>query len=422
MRKVPTQGANGPKRCPRLIVMADLSELWNAISKSLPPYFLGTLASAAFGAFAGAWINSSIQAKKTAVAELNNVNSAIALCISMCNNSLAFKRQFVAPMHEAYERVRKEHDKTIAARREAQNAPFGARAELQTLMPLKLPTEALERYVFEKISIRSRALAAAVQLVGSIDGLANAIESRNELIAEFRETPVDQRLAKYLGLGSAEGVVDHRYRATVAGIFDQTNDCIFFSRTLAEDLLKYGRRLRRRHHRRFRFGLPKLDQLDWSRAEAGGLMPGAELYKPWLDGFKAAPSSWSRLIAWLRKPFRKGRTRAGSAKPSLSDSNVIRPKAEFRPSRDRVLIRSIDASHKTAGGIIIPDFARDTQQGHILAIGSGARDNRGRLIPIDLKIGDQVLFQKGAGVPINLEGENLLIMNETDIMGVTLTR
>jgi chaperonin GroES len=400
----------------------DLSELWNTISQSLPPYFLGTLASAAFGAFAGAWINSRIQAKKTAVAELNSVNSAIALCVSMCNSSLAFKRQFVAPMHEAYERVRKEYDKTIAARREGLNAPFNPRAELQTLMLPKMPTEAFERYVFEKISIRGRALAAAVQLVGSIDGLANAIKTLNELIAEFRETPPDQRLAKYLSLRSAEGVVDDRYRAAVAGIFDQTNDCIFFSRILAEDLLKYGHRLRVRYHRRFRFGLPKLDQADWSKAETAGLMPSAELYKAWLDGFKPAPSSWRRLIAWLRRPFRKGRTRAGSTKPSLSDTNVTKAKAEFHPSRDRVLIRRIDADQKTAGGIIIPDFARDTQQGHILAIGSGARDKRGRMIPIDLKIGDKVLFLKGAGVEINLERENLLIMNESDIMGVTLPR
>jgi hypothetical protein len=88
--------------------MSDLSGLWNTISQSLPPYFVGTLASAAFGAFAGAWINSRIQAKKTAVAELNSVSSALMLCVSICNSSIGFKRQFVAPMHDAYERVRKE--------------------------------------------------------------------------------------------------------------------------------------------------------------------------------------------------------------------------------------------------------------------------------------------------------------------------
>jgi hypothetical protein len=85
----------------------DLSELWNNISQSLPPYFFGTLASAAFGAFAGAWINSRIQTKRTAVAELNSVSSAALLCVAICNSSIAFKRQFVAPMHDAYEQVRK---------------------------------------------------------------------------------------------------------------------------------------------------------------------------------------------------------------------------------------------------------------------------------------------------------------------------
>jgi hypothetical protein len=226
------------------------------------------------------------------------------LCISICNISIAFKRQFVAPMHEAYERVRMNYEKKLTVKGEGPNT-FALRADLQTLMLQKMPTEVLERYVFEKISVRGRALAAAVQLVGSIEGLANAIANRNEIIAEFRGTSPDQRLAKFLGLRSAEGVVDGRYRASVAGIFDQTNDCIFFSRILADDLLKYGNRLRRRHRRRFRLGLPKLDGADWSSVEAAGLMPSAELYKAWTDGFKLVPSIWQRLMIWPRKLFDK---------------------------------------------------------------------------------------------------------------------
>ncbi len=220
--------------------MIDLSALGSSISKSLPPYFLGTLGSAAFGAFAGAWINNRIQAKKTALAELNGVSSATMLGVSICNSCLGFKRQFVAPMHERFVQLRNGYDQEVIARKEGRTTNFVASVELQTLMLPKMPTELLERHVFEKISIRGRALAAAVQLASSIEGLAKAIENRNGLIDEFRELPQDRRLSFYLGLRSAEGIIDDRYGATIRGIFDQTNDCIFFSRILAEDLLKYG--------------------------------------------------------------------------------------------------------------------------------------------------------------------------------------
>ena len=91
----------------------------------------------------------------------------------------------------------------------------------------------------------------------------------------------------------------------------------------------------------------------------------------------------------------------------------------FCPLHDRVLVRRIDAEEKTAGGIIIPDTAREKpQQGQILAAGPGGRDEAGKLIPIDLKVGDKVLFGKWSGTEVKLDGEDLLIMKESDVMGV----
>ena len=91
----------------------------------------------------------------------------------------------------------------------------------------------------------------------------------------------------------------------------------------------------------------------------------------------------------------------------------------FRPLHDRVVVRRIEAEEKTAGGIIIPDTAREKpQQGQIIAAGPGGRDEAGKLIPIDLKIGDKVLFGKWSGTEVKLDGEDLLIMKESDIMGV----
>ena len=92
---------------------------------------------------------------------------------------------------------------------------------------------------------------------------------------------------------------------------------------------------------------------------------------------------------------------------------------KFRPLHDRVVVKRIDAEAKTAGGIIIPDTAKEKpSEGEILAVGPGGRDEAGKLIPIDLAVGDRVLFGKWSGSEVKIEGEDLLIMSESDVMGV----
>ena len=94
-------------------------------------------------------------------------------------------------------------------------------------------------------------------------------------------------------------------------------------------------------------------------------------------------------------------------------------KTKFRPLHDRVVVRRIDAQEKTKGGIIIPDTAQEKpQEGEVIAVGPGGRDENGKLIPIDLKTGNRVLFGKWSGTEVKLDGEELLIMKESDIMGV----
>ena len=94
-------------------------------------------------------------------------------------------------------------------------------------------------------------------------------------------------------------------------------------------------------------------------------------------------------------------------------------KSRFRPLHDRVVVKRIDAEEKTKGGIIIPDTAKEKpQEGEVVAVGPGARDESGKLIPIDLKAGDLVLFGKWSGTEVKIDGQDLLIMKESDIMGV----
>ena len=96
---------------------------------------------------------------------------------------------------------------------------------------------------------------------------------------------------------------------------------------------------------------------------------------------------------------------------------------KFRPLHDRVVVKRIEAEEKTKGGIIIPDTAKEKpQEGEVVAVGPGGRDDSGKLIPLDLKVGDRILFGKWSGTEIKMQGEEVLIMKESDVMGVVESR
>ncbi|WP_298424219.1 co-chaperone GroES [Rhodoblastus sp.] len=91
----------------------------------------------------------------------------------------------------------------------------------------------------------------------------------------------------------------------------------------------------------------------------------------------------------------------------------------FRPLHDRVVVKRLDSEAKTKGGIIIPDTAKEKpQEGEVVSVGAGARDESGKLVPLDVKAGDRVLFGKWSGTEVKIDGEDLLIMKESDILGV----
>jgi len=92
---------------------------------------------------------------------------------------------------------------------------------------------------------------------------------------------------------------------------------------------------------------------------------------------------------------------------------------KFRPLHDRIVARRIEPEERTKGGIIIPDTAKEKpQQGEVIAVGPGARDETGKLVPLDVKAGDRVLFGKWSGTEVRIDGEDLLIMKESDVMGI----
>ncbi len=100
----------------------------------------------------------------------------------------------------------------------------------------------------------------------------------------------------------------------------------------------------------------------------------------------------------------------------LSWSNLL---MKFRPLHDRIVVKRVDSDTKTTGGIIIPDtVAEKPQEGEVVAVGPGARDETGKVIPIELKKGDKILFGKWSGTEVKIDGQELLIMKESDVMGV----
>jgi chaperonin GroES len=94
-------------------------------------------------------------------------------------------------------------------------------------------------------------------------------------------------------------------------------------------------------------------------------------------------------------------------------------KIKFRPLHDRVVVRRLESEEKTKGGIIIPDTAKEKpQEGEVVAVGSGARDDNGKVVALEVKAGDRILFGKWSGTEVKLDGEDYLIMKESDIMGI----
>src|SRR6476620_4965098 len=114
-----------------------------------------------------------------------------------------------------------------------------------------------------------------------------------------------------------------------------------------------------------------------------------------------------------------GNLRAPFNQKVQTDQLVMEDTMKFRPLHDRVVVKRIDAEAKSAGGIIIPDTAQEKpSQGEVVAVGPGGRDEAGKLIPIDIKVGDRVLFGKWSGTEVKIDGQDLLIMKESDIMGI----
>jgi hypothetical protein len=259
-----------------------------------------------FGAVLGAWITGRRDTKRQVIEELNSLRAARAICFSICNKFLALKSQHILDLHRDYFLDREELQAAHAVA-QAGGAPaiVQVRADYQTLTPIWFPIEGLQRLMFDKINVGGRGLVTAIELISAIDAITKAIEYRNQLCAEFlNKPPQNQReiVERYFGIPSAaRSAVDERFVMSVNALYNQTDDCIFYSRSLAEELFAYNLRRWRRYRWRYRLRLPKPAPEDWSLAISRGLMPHSERYASWERGFRSTQSWRSRVVTWWKR-------------------------------------------------------------------------------------------------------------------------
>jgi hypothetical protein len=274
--------------------MSILSEFFHQVA---PKDGWGTaFVTAGLGAFVGGWVAGRAFTKRAVVTELNALSAALTLCFAISNKFIALKLQHVAAMKQRFDQVQREHAEFVRHPKQARGQ-FRFQADFQTLVPMLVPIDELKKIVFEKTSIRGRGLVALVDLTSTIEGLSEAMVSRTALADEIRNRANktdDDVAALYFGLRLPNGHIDERYPTNLEAICKQTDDCIFFSRILATELVQYGNSLRRKHMWKYWLGIPRMQDADWSRAQAAGALPKDSDYEKWLAGFRSA-NRWEKI-------------------------------------------------------------------------------------------------------------------------------
>jgi hypothetical protein len=291
----------------------DLWLVFAEVRQSVPPPVKTALAAAA-GAIFGAWLTSRSRTKKEIVDDLKAVRTAFAVAVTICNKAMALKRQHVAQMKMRY-------DESIAAHKAEAKAPSGrphqVSLDLAIISRTKFPDDILAKLIFEKSSIGERGVIIALELSTAIENLNYACDFRTGLIDELRKEPelTDEQLAqRYLGIEQARGQTDVRFFHSMEMLSLYTDDCIFFSKMLADELLVYGRKLRNRNRWKYRLPVGKMKGADWSMADRENLIPSPERYRDWTRIFKKQQTIIGSLKAWLDR-----RRRAINEAPSPTE-------------------------------------------------------------------------------------------------------
>jgi hypothetical protein len=181
--------------------------------------------------------------------------------------------------------------------------------DLVTIPSIPIPVSSLERYVFERLSLQGRALAAAAELISAHELFNDMMDRRNKLSEEISSSgrDIQETLKLFYGEFSEGNLASSRYSSIMENIDTYANDCIFFSDVLCKDLLSYGAKIRRENSR---FKLPKLPVVNWDYSRSAGLIPNASDYEGWLRGFPEKEGWFRRIKGMVYRKVRRGERRA----------------------------------------------------------------------------------------------------------------
>lgn len=281
-----------------------LNDLWVSVSSWLTwentkafgnSSFFTSLIGALAGAFAGAYAAQRIAERKKIreelIKEIRNTNAAIMSAFDISNSLLSLKKQHVKSLKENFDTARAQlikHKIQLDSGEIQSDKTFFFKGDLQTLPRTQLPVDILRNQVFERLTVGGRPLSLVTSLIQSIELLNSSIDMRNQLIEKYQKTKATENQnfpAFYFGLPYAVGHVDLNYPNAVDGIYNYTDDGIFYSQLLCRDLNDHGKSLAEDFKKQFRTKAPRINEADFQKAQAAGLMPADEAYADWLQCF-----------------------------------------------------------------------------------------------------------------------------------------
>lgn len=276
---------------------------WQAVMTFLNSAFTTSLVGAMFGALAGAIAAQRIanrsKEREHFSAQLRITNSAIMSAFVIANAALSIKKQYIKNLFDNYKAQKAAHDEhkqKIDAGELPTGTPFDLALDLREINMQKVPIEALEAQVFERLSIDGRPLALTAAIAGSLANLDEALSKRNALISEFksyRGTDKEKIPLMYLGAHLPDGNLSTEYADSLEGAYKYTDDIIYFSKLLAEDLEKHGETIKLSHEKKHGKVSQKVSTADFSIAKEQDLLPNDADFSDWLKGFSKheAPDS-----------------------------------------------------------------------------------------------------------------------------------
>lgn len=251
-----------------------IEQILNFINSTFSTALIGSLAGAFAGAYGGQYIVEKSKTKESLLAEIRNTNAAIMLVHDIFSSYFSLKKQIVKPLKDGYEKLTKELSQ-FNFDKEQGKIPraevFHCNPELNTLEAIFVPIDVLQKLVFEKISLNGKPLSAITTLIRRVKSLHTSIRKYNLLIELFK---VDMQIPnnasnRYFGLPDNKGNIDNTYPTYVRFIYEQTDECIFFSKFLGELLMAHGEQL----IKKFGTNAPLINKIDFDSITGPALMP-----------------------------------------------------------------------------------------------------------------------------------------------------